>query len=160
MMDISAWWLKACLWNWGGVSLSTRSCLDPLACRDDVREAVALMALTGLATLRYKKLKSKLKKNWDFQNTKKMKGEIKGSIKPHTHSPSVSKMCQQDPFLISLICTHWKIITDMLLSLTWACFSTSAFKNMHFLVHLCAAAAKNNALLFFPPANLESFPLR
>lgn len=90
-----------------------------------------------------------------------MKGKMKRSIKPHTHSPSVSKISLFFIILlIILLCTDWKIITDMLLSLTGGCFSTSAFRNVHFLVHLCAAAKKNNALLFFPSANLESFPLR
>lgn len=86
-----------------------------------------------------------------------MKGEIKGSIKLHMHSLSVSKMCQQSPFLIILIYTHWKILTDMLLSLTGGCFSTSAFRNVHFLEHLCAAAKKIAHFSFSPQPTLSHF---
>lgn len=86
---------------------------------------------------------------------KKVNGEIKGWLKPHTHSPSVSKICQQGPFLIILHTLENN--TRYAFICYWGLFQHFRFQKRALPGTSVCCSKTNNTLLFFPLPTLSHF---
>lgn len=129
---------------------------------EEVHKSIKCIAMRNGKELRLRP--DRFNSNWVFDSLKNLSTPL--FLTSHTLNTSflfLWNVTVRSDFII-LICVYSKTMNlfqlcTLFIALLKSCFSTSAFRNVHFLLDLCRAWKKTHPSLFFS-ANPHSFPLR